>query len=159
MDYQVTVEQVPSVPMAASRGRATVQNIGKAIVENLDKVYAYLKTSTIKNPGHNVVLYHNRPDQNLLRTPEGVVLEAGVQVPAPFPFNGNDQVVCSETPAGTVATTIHMGIYDDLWKAHRAVRHWCQENGRDVTGLNWELYGHHHDDPAQRRTDVFYLLK
>jgi len=84
-------------------------------------------------------------------------LECGVEVEQPF--DGNDQVFCSRTPGGLVATTSHLGPYHLLGEAHMAIRNWCAEQGHVLAGPNWEIYGHWSDDPAQLQTDVFYLLK
>lgn len=35
---------------------------------------------------------------------------------------------------------------------------WCARNGREPAGVNWEIYGDWEDDPAKRRTDVYFLL-
>jgi effector-binding domain-containing protein len=74
-------------------------------------------------------------------------------------FPATDAVVNSATPAGTVATTAHFGPYGELGLAHRAVRAWCKRKGCERVGPFWEVYGHWSDDPANLRTDVFYLLK
>jgi effector-binding domain-containing protein len=58
-----------------------------------------------------------------------------------------------------VATTFHIGDYGGLGAAHEAVRDWCARTGRELAGPSWEVYGHWSDDPAKRRTDVFWLLK
>ena len=84
-------------------------------------------------------------------------LEVGVEVTQAF--TGNDQVVCSSTPAGLVATTAHFGPYHRLGDAHDAICKGCKENGHALAGPNWEIYGHWEDDPAKLRTDVFYLLQ
>jgi effector-binding domain-containing protein len=84
-------------------------------------------------------------------------IEVGVEVAEPFA--GNERVVPSSTPAGRVATTTHWGPYHSLGDAHQAVQKCCSENGHALTGVCWELYGHWTDDPAQLRTDVFYLLR
>ena len=76
-------------------------------------------------------------------------IRCGVQVDS----GGNDA-----TPAGTVATTVHMGPYDQMKPAHEAIHQWARENGRKLAGPSWEVYGHWSDDPAQLRTDIFYLL-
>ena len=76
-------------------------------------------------------------------------IECGVQVVS----GGN-----SSTPAGTVATTVHMGPYDQMRPAHEAIHQWAGENGRKLAGPSWEVYGHWSDDPAKLRTDIFYLL-
>jgi hypothetical protein len=35
---------------------------------------------------------------------------------------------------------------------------WCRSHGRPLAGPRWEVYGHWSDNPATRRTDIFYLL-
>jgi effector-binding domain-containing protein len=64
----------------------------------------------------------------------------------------------SATPAGTVASTIHMGAYDQLKGAHDAIHRWVRENGKRIAGQSWEVYNHWSDDQSRLRTDVFYLL-
>jgi effector-binding domain-containing protein len=84
-------------------------------------------------------------------------LECGVEVSQPF--DGNDRVVCSSTPGGLVATTVHLGPYHRLGEAHEAVLQWYSKQKLALAGPFWELYGHWTDDPAKLRTDVFYLLQ
>ena len=38
------------------------------------------------------------------------------------------------------------------------VADWCTERGLGLTGVRWEIYGHHADDPAQRVTEVAWIL-
>jgi effector-binding domain-containing protein len=73
-------------------------------------------------------------------------------------FESTETVVCSATPAGTVARTAHFGPYNQLGPAHAAVRKWCKQNGRESVAPYWEIYGDWSDDPAKLRTDVLYLL-
>ena len=74
-------------------------------------------------------------------------------------FAGNGRVMPSSTPAGTVATTTHLGPYDRLGEAHAAILTVCKERGLALAGPSWEVYGHWTDDVAQLRTDVYYLLR
>ena len=67
-------------------------------------------------------------------------------------------MTASWLPAGDVAMTVHRGPYEGLESAHGAVREWCKAQGRALTGVRWEIYGHHADDPAQVVTEVHYLL-
>jgi hypothetical protein len=62
-------------------------------------------------------------------------------------------------PAGDVAMTVHRGPYADLGVAHNAVLDWCAERRLGLTGVRWEIYGHHADDPSQRATEVAWLLR
>lgn len=49
-----------------------------------------------------------------------------------------------------------MGPYSDL--PHGALRQWCEDNGHKIARPSWELYGDWSDDPAELRTDLYYLL-
>jgi len=35
---------------------------------------------------------------------------------------------------------------------------WCSANGERPTGVHWEIYGPHRDDPAELTTEVFRAL-
>jgi effector-binding domain-containing protein len=83
-------------------------------------------------------------------------VEVGVLAESPFVPGG--RVTASWLPAGDVAMTVHRGPYEELDSAHRAVLDWCDAQGLEPAGVRWEIYGHHADDPAQRVTEVHYLL-
>jgi effector-binding domain-containing protein len=106
--------------------------------------------------GQNVILYLNEPGKNLLASPEGCPIEVGVQVTEPFTHEG--KLMSSSTSGGRVATTFHMGSYDQLKLAHHAIYQWSVDNHHTLAGPNWEIYGDWSDQPDQLRTDVFYLL-
>ena len=67
--------------------------------------------------------------------------------------------ILAGTPAGEVATTAHWGDYSQMHGAYAALERWCAANRRKVAGVTWEVYGDWHDDPAQVRTDVYFLLQ
>jgi effector-binding domain-containing protein len=52
----------------------------------------------------------------------------------------------------------HYGEYADLASAYAALDRWCEDTGRRPVGVSWEVYGDREEDPAKRRTDVFFLL-
>jgi len=157
MTDEVEIREVTSHPLAVARGCATIGDIGTKIGALLSAVYKFIQTSTVKQAGRNVVLYWDEADRRLLATEEGVLIEVGVQVAAPFEPEGT--VACSATPAGTVAVVLHRGPYQQLPAAHAAVRRWCQDHGRPIAGPNWEVYGDWSDDPGKLRTEVYYVLK
>ena len=64
-----------------------------------------------------------------------------------------------EEPFGEVAVAAHYGDYADLAAAYTALEQWCTANGRHQAGTRWEVYGDWDDDPAKRRTDVYFLLQ
>jgi effector-binding domain-containing protein len=146
VDDEVTIVTVESQTTAAVRERVTPADIGSRFGPALDQVWQFVRGAGL-GTGHNVFVYD---DAN-----PGLI-EFAVQVDRDFA--DGDVVVCSKTPAGTVATTAHIGPYDQLGVAHAAVRAWCRNEGRAIAGTFWEVYGDWDDDPARLRTDVFYLL-
>jgi effector-binding domain-containing protein len=138
MAYIITILDVPPRWIAAARGQ-------KAMLALLGRAWNYVKQTGIKTDGQNVAIY------------SGGMIDAGARVYEKF--EGNGEINCVASPSGLAATTIHMGLYELLGDAHKAIREWCAANGHAIEGTNWEVYGHHEDDPAKRRTDVFYLLR
>jgi effector-binding domain-containing protein len=149
MPYTVAVEVVPQRLLAATRGHTTLADLPQAIRPLFDAVYEYLGQAAIPHLGLNFILYY--PDG------DGFDFECGVEVAAPFKSAG--KVRCLETPAGRAAVTTHFGVYEAMPEAHAAIHAWCAAQGETLAGINWEAYDHWHDDPAQRRTDVYYLLR
>jgi len=158
MPYEVQICEVAPKPLAAAHGHGNARNFVPQLFALLDEVWKFLKANPqVRQEGLNVFLYFDEDDQRLLHTEQGLPVAAGVKVAAPFA--GAGKVVCSATPGGTVATTVHIGPYERLSEAHAAVRAWCKDNHHPIAGPNWEIYGHWNEDPAQLRTDVFYLLQ
>ena len=156
--YEMQIQQVAPQTLAAVRGQANSKNVGEVIVTSLNQVWAFIKANEISHRGLNVAVYcPDTSNPGCFFTAEGVPVEVGVLINAPFESSG--EVLCSATPGGRVAGTLHIGPYQKLSEAHAAVRNWCNSNGHTLAGPNWELYGHMTDDPNELRTEVFYLLK
>ena len=152
MEYDVQIHDVGSAPIAVIAGRATGSDLPKKIFSLLGAVRESLKKRSVGEMGLNVVLYNREPE-----TDEGFSIEVGVGIATLLEADGD--VVCSLTPAGPVAAVVHMGPYEQVPQAHKALLRWCRENGHSTAGPNWEVYGHWNEQPDQRRTDVFYLLR
>jgi len=147
MDYQIRLTHTDPQTTAVVRTKAQLSELTRVVPQGCGEVWNYLRATGSPRPGRNLALYLD----------DEINLEVGVEVNQPFA--GNDRVCCSSTPAGLAATTEHRGPYNGLGSAHRAIREWCAQNGHALAGPNWEVYGHWNNDPAQLRTDVFYLLQ
>jgi effector-binding domain-containing protein len=137
--YAVEIRRVPAQPIAIARGRTTRANLPGRIRALFDEFYAGLKGKG----GLNIIFY---PGSGVAGEFE---IECGVQVES----GGN-----SSTPAGTAATTVYLGPYDQMKPAHEAIHQWARANGYTLAGPSWEVYGGWSDDPARLRTDIFYLV-
>ena len=149
MPYEVLTKQASPRALAAVRAVTTPPELGAVIIGSLDQVWPLLREQGTRT-GHNVVVYHPGEAGEL-------AIDAGVEIFEDFMERGVVRRVT--TPAGQVAVTAHYGEYSAVGAAYAALDHWCTENGRDRAGVNWEVYGDWADDPADRRTDVYFLLR
>jgi effector-binding domain-containing protein len=154
MAYAVRTEHVTAAPIAVVRRRAAAGQLSAVVPEACGTVWKVLKSLGLKGAGRHVAVYQAGP---------GGLIEAEIGAEVAAPFTGEGEVVGSSTPAGEVAAVTHFGPYGGLGAAHRAVRHWCDDNRRTPSGVSWEMYGHWlpewNQDPSRIRTDVFYLLR
>jgi len=147
--YEVNAESADPRPLAAIRATTTPQQLGADIIRLLDQVWPLLREQGVRT-GHNVVIYH---------AGSGAELTVDVGVEAFSDFTARGEVRPASTPSGEAATVAHYGEYSDMGGAYGALDQWCRDNGRRPAGVNWEVYGDWDDDPAKRRTDVYFLLQ
>jgi effector-binding domain-containing protein len=138
--------------IAAVRARLPGRRIPAVFAEYLNQVYAAARGGAMQLDGQNIFVY-----RNVTGAADEVDVEFGVGVTGPFAESGT--VRYSELPVGEVAAATLWGDYAGLGGVHDAVIAWCRANSRKRAGPRWEIYGHWHDDPARRRTDVYYLLE
>jgi hypothetical protein len=139
VEYTVQAIQAAAQPIQIVRGRTPMATLPNKIRQLFDNFYAEFKGKG----GLNIVFYPGPDVAGEFEIGCGVQLESG----------GN-----ASTPAGLVATTVYFGPYERMGPAHEAIHRWARENGRTLAGPSWEVYGHWNDDPAKRRTDIFYLI-
>jgi len=151
LDYEITVEVVSPLTLAAVRATVPVSGIATTWKPALDKVWAYLRMNHVSNAGLNVFLYHHPEHSG-----DPMDIDFGVQVSSRF--NAEGDIKCVETPSGRVAQTVHIGPYDRLGNAHAAVHRWCKTNNRSIADASWEIYGHWNNNPEKLETTIRYLL-
>jgi hypothetical protein len=149
---KVALEVVSARKLAAVRRRVAIGAIGAAWKPALDLVWAFLRTQPgLRADGHNVFLYHHGAGPSA-----PMEIDFGVEVTRAFVTAG--EVHPCETPAGEVATSVHVGRYDRLIDTHDAIHAWCAAQGRQIGGRSWEIYGDWTDDESKLETTVVYLL-
>jgi effector-binding domain-containing protein len=150
MNYTVHLEQFPGHALAIVKRQAPKAQLSKVIPEACGTVWTAIRALHIKGGRHVAVYLDNVYN-----------LEIGVELSSPIAPHG--EVLPSSLPAGPVATTTHLGPYQNLGAAHEAIHQWCKAHHREPIRPCWETYGHWQDawntDPSQIRTDVYYLLK
>jgi len=151
MRREIRVETVQAEWVAAVRARAPVGGVAQVWKPALDQVWAFLRANGGVKRGHNLFLYHHAAHRD-----EPMEIDFGVQVADPFEPVGN--VRCIATPAGEVASIVHIGPYDRMGDAHAAIHAWCSANTRTIGPASWEIYGDWTDDPSRLETTIKYLL-
>src|SRR5262245_8733526 len=153
MNYQVVTKVVTAQTLAAVRRHVLIREIGRTWKPALDLVWEFLRRNDgLWAGGHNCFLYHHPAHRD-----EAMDIDFGVQVMRSFRDEG--EVVCTQTPAGEVAMTTHVGSYDKLAAAHDAIHSWRAATGRAFLPCSWEIYGDWTDDPSKLETQVVYLLR
>lgn len=147
MSYTMEMGESHAAPIAAIREVIEFGKLAETIIRLLDRVYEYLPGATVRQDGHNVVVYLDQKP----------TIEVGVEVSGDF--DGTGDVISSHLPAGRIVRTVHLGPYNGLPGAHGAVRAWCEKQRLELAGPNWEIYGDWNDDPTKLETEVCYLVK
>jgi effector-binding domain-containing protein len=146
MAYEVTVADVEARPTVVVAATTTWPEFPALWPRLSNEVWACLRAAGIDRGCRNVMLYRDDVPN----------VEVGVLLDRPCPLTG--RVVASSLPSGRVATTVHRGSYAGLGSAHKAVLDWASAQDRPLAGPRWEIYGPHHDDPAEVWTEVHHLL-
>jgi effector-binding domain-containing protein len=147
---EVRTEQAAPRRLAAIRSVTSPQNLGRTISRSLDMVWSAVRQQGVRS-GHNVFVYRDSE-------PGTLIAEIGVEVLGDFTEHGEMRIV--HTPPGEVATAAYYGDdYGRMAPVYEALQHWCASNGRRPAGVNWEVYGDPAEDPAQTRTDIYFLLE
>ena len=145
MRYEIETRVVAEQPTAIIRGHVSEESIGAWLAGAYAEVFGCLADAGVAPAGPPFVRYTFVPD--------GFDVEAGVPVGSPVLVVG--RVEASSLPAGRVATTLHVGPYQDLAAAHDAVEAWIREHGFEPAGPHWEFYlSEPTVAPEDQRTEV-----
>ncbi len=150
MAIEVRTEQAVPRRLAAIRSVTTPQDLRRNITRSLGIIWPAVREQGVRF-GHNVFVYRDGE-------PGTLIVELGVEVPGDFTERGEIKIV--QTPPGEVATAAYYGdAYTQMAPVYHALEQWCASNGRRPAGVNWEVYGDPAGDPAQTRTDIYFLLE
>src|SRR6476646_4258572 len=126
MNYELITKIVTAQPLAAVRRHVQIGDVGRAWKPALDLVWEFLhRHQGLRTDGHNCFLYHHPANGE-----SAMEVDFGVQVIRPFEDEG--EIKCTETPAGEVVMTTHIGSYAGLAAAHNAIHRWRTTTGRTL---------------------------
>jgi effector-binding domain-containing protein len=154
-DDGITIETVTPLPLAAVRRQLTPTNLADEVVKA--PIWTLVQQRALLSRDQTVIVYHDRGTEMLFGQPGGVPADIGVLLAEPF--DGDSVLQCVMTPGGRAVHARHYGPYQMLPVIHGDIRAWCMAEGLAIQGVNWERYAHWHEEPAERITDVYYLLR
>ena len=157
MDYVVARSTAPPIEIAAIHDQATMDDLVSKIERHIESVIQDLQKAGIKFGRAAVIYWDHEEEKSLIESADGVEIDVGWEVEALFD-DRKAGIFSVRTPAGASASTTHIGPYNELHKAHSAVRQWCKQHDVRRLGPNWEVYDHPREGQPLR-TDVFYLVK
>lgn len=141
MEYDVRTRRVVTQPIASIRTRTSVGALPGVMGQAWGEIFGYLGELGVRPAGAPFTIYHDPEFKE-----EDIDVEIGVPVEEMIPARG--RIAPSELPAGTVAYTLHLGGYDRIGAAYRALAAWIQAHGHEFAGAPREVYL---TDPAQTR--------
>ncbi len=150
MTYTITKKTVEETPFLFMRRRIEHAKIGDTLGELLPGVFQYISQKGLAFAGPPTCRYCDWSATH-------VTLEAGL--PVAGPDSGDGDIIAGTLPAGPAATTIHIGPYDLLSKAHGAVETWMAENKLKSAGDPYEIYltdPGQVPDPAEWQTEIVW---
>lgn len=151
MDYEVRIVREPERNLVVTAFDAAVEEIDGRLGPAAKEVTEFLVRMGAPPYGPTVAYYE--------RGPGGLVVGVGFTVPRELPPEGS--IMPLRLPGGDVVTTTHLGGYDTLPEAYRALKQVAASHGRQVneTGGNWEEHWGGPESPSeQRRIEVFWPL-
>ncbi|MFI5042584.1 MAG: GyrI-like domain-containing protein [Acidimicrobiales bacterium] len=131
MAYEVITREIPDQRVVSQRGLVIRAGLSAYIGSSYDALMAGLGPLGIEPNGEPVVIYH---EWSPTRIDVEVCLPVGTARPIPSEFE--DRVI----PAATVAQTLHVGRYEELPGAYRALETWIRDNDYEEVGPTRERY-------------------
>jgi effector-binding domain-containing protein len=116
MGASVSIQLASPRMIAAVRRQVRIGHVATFWRPALDLVWAFLRqTPELRTDGHNIFLYHHAA-----KGESAMTVDFGVQVTRAFPQSG--EVFATETPAGKVASALHVGPYERMGETHEAIQ-------------------------------------
>ena len=162
------IETRAEQPYVGIKRAVTMQTVGHG-ADRIPAVFEWLAQRGIEPAGAPFLKF------DVIDMEGELVIQAGVPIAAPVAAGaegeGDDEVFCSVLPAGRYATATHLGAFDELIDATRALLEWAAASGlvwdsiETDAGTSWgcrlEIYHTNpalEPDPAKYRTQLAFRL-
>jgi effector-binding domain-containing protein len=131
MEYVIAAREVGPQTVFSIRDRRASPDIPGFLSEAFGELFGRLSLLGVRPAGHPFVIYHAFGPAEI---------DAEVCVPIAEVASATGRIRSRELPAVTVARTLHVGPYEDLGAAYRALTEWINRNGLEAAGPVRERY-------------------
>jgi effector-binding domain-containing protein len=142
--YEIEIREVPARRVATIRERVPMTVIGKEMGEGFGEVARAVQAAGATIDGMPFAIFHEMDVDE-------VDLELGFPVAGEV---GSGRVHGSTQDAGRVATTTHVGPYDEVAPAYEALTAWIDAHGERPGGPPREVYLNEPDEGVVPVTEV-----
>jgi effector-binding domain-containing protein len=148
LEYEVWTIEMGEQQVVSIRSRREAPAFPEFIGASMGVLFGHLGRLGVRPAGEPFVVYHEFDSHEV---------DAEVCVPVGGPVEPTDRIRHAVHPPVTVARTLHVGPYELLGEAYRAVGNWIDEHGFEPSGPMRERYLNAPDEvssPAEYRTEV-----
>lgn len=155
MTYDIEVRAQDEQPFVAVRAHTTQAALEQASARHFPALFGFLAQAAAAPAGPPFIRYLGDEFD-----PDDIEAEFGVPVARPVP--GRDGIAAGTLPAGPVAVTVHLGPYEGISLAYRALTAWISEHGHETAGPVRESYligPPEETDPETYRTEIAWPIR
>jgi DNA-binding transcriptional MerR regulator len=155
MTYDVRIATTSPQPLISIRERTSLATIGRLVGGGIAELCAYLGRIGVRPVGPPLSIYHDEEFKE-------ADMDVEVAVPCERRVAGDGRMSGRILDGGEAAVTMHVGSYDGISGAYRALAEWMKREGREPAGPPRETYlvgGSQAPDPATWRTEVAWPIR
>lgn len=147
MRYKITTHEIEPQLIVSIRERHPMDDFPAYVGRAFGALFGYVELFEVAPAGMPMVIYHDFG-------PDGV--DAEVCLPIAYELPNASEFQIRVLPASTVARTLHVGPYDKLEKAYKAILAWIPKHEFDVAGPIQERYLNSPDEvpPTAYETEI-----
>lgn len=150
MELEFGTTEVKARAYLGIRTTVAMDELGGIMGPLFGEVHGYIQQSGQVPAGMPFAIYHSMDGRNV---------DVQCAIPVAPPLGGTERILAGVLPSGTVATVTHLGPYDGLPGAWKALTEWMDSQGLKAAGAPWEVYVNDpgaEPDPSKWRTDIFF---
>jgi effector-binding domain-containing protein len=148
MPYEIATRDLASQPIVSIRQRLPKTEIPAFLGRSFGELFGRLGLLGAAPMGPPFVIYHEFADAEI---------DAEVCVPVSGTIAASGHIQARTLPEMTVASTLHVGPYEECAAAYAALAEWMRQTGHAAAGPMLERYLNGPGDvasPAEYRTEV-----